>query len=314
MGRMIDGAWQADDGPGGDVATDGGWRRTPSVVRHQVAAGGPFPPEAGRYHLYVAWNCPWAHRVLLARAILGLEQALPASVAAPLRTDRGWVFDASGPYRDRRFGATALHEVYARGDPAYTGRATVPLLYDTAADRLVSTESADILRMLCTAFLPLAEHPQDLVPAAALDEIDALNARIHAGLNNAVYRAGFAETQAAYDEAVDTVFDTLDMLEARLADRRWLMGAALTEPDLRLFPTLARFDVAYHLAFRCSRRRLVDYPKLWRYARRFHALPDVAGTVHFDIYRKGYFSASAKRNPLGIVPVAPEISWDLAAP
>lgn len=308
---MMGGTWYTGEGPGGSVAQDGDWHRTPSVVRNQVGQDRELPAEHGRYHLYVAWNCPWAHRALLARALLGLESALSVSYAAPRRTEDGWIFDSGNGFTDTLYGAGALHEIYRRGLRDYTGRVTVPLLFDTQTECLVSNESADILRMLGTAFLPFAETPRDLVPNEHLDGIDALNAKIHSGLNNAVYRAGFAETQTAYDHAVSEVFDTLDMLEERLARGPWLFGEGLTETDIRLFPTLARFDVAYHVAFRCTRKRLIDYPRLWTYARRFYALPGVAGTVDFDIYRCGYFSTSAKRNPLGIVPVAPAISWAL---
>ena len=311
MGQMSRGQWQAEPGPGGALRSGGAWERTPSVLRNWVTPAGAFPVEAGRYHLYAAWNCPWAHRVLLGRAILGLEDALPVSFVTPRRTSDGWVFGEDPGFQDNLHGAAALHEVYAHGCPDYTGRVTVPLLYDSVTDTLVSNESADILRMLATVFLPLSRLPKGLVPDAQRDDIDALNATLHDGLNNAVYRAGFAETQEAYEVAVGTVFETLDMLEDRLADRQWLMGNDLTEPDIRLFPTLARFDVAYHTAFRCSRRRLVDYPRLWEYARSLYALPGVADTVNFDIYRRGYFSPSPKRNPLGIVPVAPDISWAL---
>lgn len=313
MGRMIDGQWRSEDDPGGTVRQSGAWQRTPSVVRHRVGDVA-FPAEPGRYHLYAAWNCPWAHRTLLGRAFLGLEAALPVSFVAPRRTVDGWVFDPAEGFHDALFGSAALHQVYARGDARYTGRVTVPLLYDTVTNRLVSTESADILRMLGTVFLPFATRPHDLVPEGTKSEIDALNVQIHDGLNNAVYRAGFAETQAAYDDAVTTVFDTLDALERRLDGRTWLLGDTLTETDLRLFPTLARFDVAYHTAFRCTRRRLIDYPRLWAYARRLYALPGIADTVDFDIYRRGYFSPSPKRNPLGIVPVAPDIDWTRDTP
>lgn len=306
MGRMIEGRWTTDE----EAATrpDGEWQRAPSVLRGSVDRGEVAP---GRFHLYAAWNCPWAHRALLVRAVLGLGDALPVSFVAPRRTDQGWVFDPGAGFADGLGQASALHEVYSRGLPGYTGRATVPLLVEAASGRLVSNDSAGIARMLATDFLPLARRPRDLCPPALLPEIDAWNARIHDGLNNGVYRAGFAESQAAYDRAVTQVFATLDAIEARLASADWLVGDTLTEADLRLFPTLARFDVAYHLAFKCTRRRLVDYPALWRYARRLYALPGVAGTVKFDIYRRGYFSPSPKRNPLGIVPVAPDIDWSL---
>ena len=259
MGRMIDGQWFTDDAQAPQVAADGSWQRTPSVVRGWIGTA-DLPVAAGRYHLYAAWNCPWAHRVLLTRAVMGLEAAIPVSFAAPRRTDEGWVFDPGAGYVDRVHGFDALHQVYASGEPGYTGRVTVPLLWDLQQARLVSNESADIVRMLATGFRGLATRDIDLLPEDRVAEIDAWNARIHASLNNGVYRAGFAETQAAYETAVAEVFDTLDAIEAQLANTAYLVGDSLTEADLRLFPTLARFDVAYHTAFKCSRRRIADYP------------------------------------------------------
>lgn len=306
MGLMIEGSYHTED-PAPDTADDGRFRREKSTIRDWIAPEGPFPPEAGRYHLYAAWNCPWAHRALLARTLLGLEQAITVSCARPRRSDQGWVYDTSGPYSDPCLGVSALHEVYARQVSPYTGRVTVPVLWDSQRGRIVSNESADILRML-GSFPGTAE----LYPAALRAEIDAWNDLIYETLNNGVYRAGFARTQDAYDEAVAEVFGTLDRIEAHLADgREWLCGAELTEADLRLFPTLARFDVAYHYAFKCNIRRLIDYDALWRHARRFHALPGVSDTVRFDIYKAGYFSPSKLRNPLGIVPAGPEIDWSL---
>lgn len=309
MGQMIAGKWITDAALG-SVTAKGDWKRTPSVVRNWIGGEGTtFPPTAGRYHLYAAWNCPWAHRVLLVRAVLGLENAISVSMVAPRRTDQGWVFDPSEGYVDDIDDTSALHQVYGRGDPTYTGRVTVPLLVDKTSQQLVSNESADLVRMLPHAFKSKAGTQIDLCPQALTADIDTWNEVIHRKLNNGVYRAGFAETQAAYIAAVEEVFETLDMLELHLTDRPYMLGDKLTETDLRLFPTLARFDVAYHTAFKCSRRRLIDYPNLWRYARQLHALPRVAETVKFDIYRPGYFSASDKRNPLGIIPVAPDISW-----
>jgi putative glutathione S-transferase len=305
MGMMIDGVFHADD-PGPDTMEGGEFRRTASTIRNWISPDGPFAPDAGRYHLYAAWNCPWAHRALLARTILGLEGVISVSYARPRRTDQGWVFDAEGPFGDACLGVAALHEVYARHRPLYTGRLTVPVLWDRDSGQIVSNESADIVRMLGS----FGTGP-DLWPAGLTPEIEDWNDLIYPGLNNGVYRAGFARTQAAYDAAVTEVFETLDRIEDQLGRTEWLTGDRFTEADLRLFPTLARFDVAYHYAFKCNLRRLVDYPNLWTYARRIHAMPGVAGTVDFGIYKQGYFSPSELRNPLGIVPMGPVVDWSL---
>ncbi|MEM6384909.1 MAG: glutathione S-transferase C-terminal domain-containing protein [Pseudomonadota bacterium] len=304
MGVMINGKYHVED-PGPDTTAGGEFKRATSNVRNWITAEGPFTPDPGRYHLYVAWNCPWAHRALLARVILGLEGAISASFAKPRRTEQGWVFDSEGAYSDPELSVSAIHEVYARQSPGYTGRLTVPVLWDRQTAQIVSNESADTVRMLGAFGGP------DLYPAEHRDEIDAWNARIYATVNNGVYRAGFARTQGAYDTAVKEVFETLDVIEAHLSDRVWFVGDDISEADLRLFPTLARFDVAYHYAFKCNIRRLVDYPALWAYARRIYALPGVAETVRFDIYKQGYFSPSELRNPLGIVPAGPVVDWSL---
>ena len=293
MGLMIDGTYLTDD-PAPDTAAGGRFERARSTLRD------PIPADAGpsRLHLFAAWNCPWAHRALITRAVLGLR-AMTVSYALPRRTDQGWVF-AEEPL----FGATAMHEIYAAGAQAYTGRVTVPVLWDKKAGRILNNESADIVRALGEAYAPGRLYPADKAA-----EIDQWNDLIYPTLNNGVYRAGFARSQEAYDEAVAEVFATLDRIEAQLAQTRYLTGDMLTEADIRLFPTLARFDVAYHSAFKCNLRRLVDYPNLWAYARDIFQMPDVAQTVDFDIYRRGYHSPSELRNPLGIVPVGPQNDW-----
>ncbi|MEM6608037.1 MAG: glutathione S-transferase C-terminal domain-containing protein [Pseudomonadota bacterium] len=304
MGVMIEGIFhEQDPGPASDAA--GRFERSRSSIRRWIGQDADHPAEPGRYHLFVAWNCPWAHRALLIRALKGLED-ISLSIARPRRTEAGWVFDATGAYADTLFGSTALHEVYAADAAPYSGRITVPILWDKTAGRAVSNESADIVRMLNDAF----DGP-DFAPPALRDAIDAWNARIYRDINNGVYRAGFARTQAAYDEAVAEVFQALDDIESHLEQHDWLCGTEFTEADLRLFPTLARFDVAYHYAFKCNLRRLIDYPALWRYARRIYAMPGVADTVTFEIYKNGYFSRSELRNPLGIVPAGPLIDWSL---
>ncbi len=305
MGVMINGIYHAND-PGPDTVQGGEFKRAASVIRDWISPDGPYKPDPGRYHLYVAWNCPWAHRTLLAREILGLQDTISVAYARPRRTDQGWVYDAEGEFSDPELGVHALHEVFARQRPAYTGRLTVPVLWDRENKQIVSNESAEIIRMF-THF----GHGPDLYPRPLRDEIDAWNDRIYATLNNGVYRAGFARTQEAYEQAVGEVFATLDAIEERLTEAEWLVGDQFTEADLRLFPTLARFDVAYHYAFKCNLRRIMDYPALWTYARRIHVMPGVAGTVRFDVYKQGYFSPSELRNPLGIVPLGPVIDWSL---
>ncbi len=334
MGRMIDGVWVTETQIAADP--DGAWRRAPSVLRDWVTRDGTrasdglpgaiasdvYPAEAGRYHLYGAINCPWAHRTALVRVVMGLEDVIGLSTCAPRLTDQGWVFDAVSGFTDHLCGSAALHELYHRSDPGYSGRATTPVLWDRHREKIVSNESADIVRMLATQFGTFAsQDAPDLYPCDLRDEIDALSSEIHDRLNNGVYRAGFAGTQEAYEGATRDVFAMLDALEARLgsvAGRAghatdtpgpFLHGSSLTETDLRLFPTLARFDVAYHSAFKCNLRRLTDYPHLWGYAKRLYRHDGVAATADFDIYRRGYHSPSAKRNPLGIVPIGPQLDW-----
>jgi len=312
MGVMIDGQWTTDEDASKHKHEDGRWIRPVSTIRHRIGDDG-FAAQAGRYHLFVAYNCPWAHRTLLFRALKGLQDSIGISVALPRRTDDGWVFaDAPGMHYDNCLGKHALWEVYAEAHPGFTGSVTVPLLYDRQTGRAVNNESADIIRMLNSAFDGIGANPHDFYPAPLREEIEALNARIYAGLNDGVYRTGFALTQAAYEEAFDEVFATLDFLDDRLATRRYLCGEQQTEADWRLFPTLARFDVAYHYAFKCNLRKISDYPNLGPYTRDLYQTPGIAETVFPEIYKTGYFSPSPLRNPLGIVPKGPKI--DFTAP
>lgn len=291
-------------------SASGEFKREKSVVRNWITMDGSpgptgeggFRAEAGRYHLFVAWNCPWAHRTLLARVIKNLDAYISISVAAPRRTDQGWVFTDEFP--DHLFGFDAVHQVYSRDPGRYTGRITVPVLWDKHQGRMVSNESADIVRMLNRI-----GTGADLYPADVASEIDDWNTRIYDKVNNGVYRAGFASTQEAYQTAALQVFETLDVIDSRLSQMRYLTGERFTEADLRLFPTLARFDVAYHYAFKCNLRKLNDYNSLWGYAREIYQMRGVAETVKFDIYKQGYFSPSEKRNPLGIVPIGPTVDW-----
>jgi glutathionyl-hydroquinone reductase len=321
MGVMIDGHWTTDEQASALRYRDGRFERNDSIIRHWVTADGTpgpsgdggFRAQPGRYHLFVSLNCPWAHRTLIFRKLKGLENMVSVSIATPRRTDQGWVFDNDDSrYADTLLGKHALWEVYAEGHPGYTGRVTVPVLYDIERGQIVSNESADIIRMLNSAFDDCGANHRDFYPQPLRAEIDSLNERVYHGLNNGVYRAGFARTQQAYDEAFDEVFATLDFLDARLASRRFLVGTEQTEADWRLFPTLARFDVAYHYAFKCNLRRISDYPNLGPYARDLYQTDGIAETVFPDLYKAGYFSHSELRNPLGIVPKGPIV--DFSAP
>ncbi|NOW45878.1 putative glutathione S-transferase [Novosphingobium sp. SG751A] len=314
---LVEGKWSANWQPVQATDEKGGFVRQISGFRHWVTpdgkagptGNGGFKAEAGRYHLYVALICPWASRTLIARELKGLRDVVSVSVVEPALTDEGWRFgDYPGAGPDPLHGATYMHQVYTRADPVYTGRATVPVLWDKASDTMVSNESADILRMFNSGFGDLASDAYDLYPEALREEIDALNDRIYPALNNGVYRAGFATTQLAYEEAYRDVFAMLDELEARLAaGGPYLFGDALTETDIRLFVTLVRFDAAYHGLFKCNLRRLAEYGALSAYLARILAIPGVRETVSIDHIKQGYYSIKSL-NPNGIVPVGPDLS------
>lgn len=312
---LIEGKWtanwqpvQASDAKGGFVRQVSGFRNwvTPDGSAGPTGDAG-FAAEAGRYHLYVALICPWASRTLIARKLKRLEDAISISIVNPRLDDEGWAFGGypgTGP--DDINGARHLHEIYTRADPLYTGRATVPVLWDKQLGTIVNNESADIVRMLNSGFGDLASGP-DLYPAPLRAEIDALNADIYPRLNNGVYRAGFAITQIAYEEAFDDVFSMLDSLEARLdKGGPFLLGDAVTEADIRLFVTLVRFDAAYHGLFKCNLRRLADYPALSAYMAAMLAVPGIAETVSIEHIKAGYYSVKAL-NPNGIVPKGPDL-------
>lgn len=310
---LVDGKWAANWQPVQKADEKGRFVRQTSSFRNWItpdgSAGptgdGGFKAEAGRYRLYVALICPWASRTLIGRVLKGLEYLIPVTVVNPVLTDEGWAFGGyPGAHQDPLFGASYMHEIYTRADPHVSGRATVPVLWDMKQDVLVSNESADILRMFDTAFEGLAPSDLRLYPSDLAGEIDALNDRIYDGLNNGVYKAGFAGTQEAYNEALEGVFATLDELEERL-DGDYLFGDRLTETDIRTFVTLIRFDAAYHGIFKVNRRRIADYPKLQAYTERILRLPGVAGTVNLDHIKAGYYSIKAL-NPTGIVPAGPD--------
>lgn len=310
---LVNGKWTSDWQPVQAKDEKGGFVRQVSSFRNWVTPdGGPGPTgrggfraEAGRYHLYVALICPWASRTLIARKLKGLDAVVSVTVVEPELSDQGWRF---GIQPDPLHGATYLHQLYSRADAAFTGRATVPVLWDKATDSMVSNESADILRMFNSGFGALASGP-DLYPQDLRAAIDALNEEIYPRLNNGVYRAGFATTQIAYEEAFHQVFAELDRLEARLSDGRpFLHGDRVTETDIRAFVTLVRFDAAYHGLFKCNLRRIADYPGLQAYMLRVLALPGVRETVDIDHIKRGYYSIKAL-NPTRIMPLGPELAW-----
>lgn len=314
---LVDGKWSADWDPVQATDARGAFLRQASSFRNWVTpdgrpgptGDGGFAAAAGRYHLYVALICPWASRALIGRKLKRLEEIVTLCVTEPFLTDQGWRFgDFPGADRDALNGVTYLHEIYTRADPHFTGRATVPVLWDKQRGAIVNNESADILRMLNSGFGDLASDAIDLYPKSLRAEIDALNDKIYSRLNNGVYRAGFAAAQAAYEEAFHDVFGMLDELEQRLATRRFLVGTSLTEADIRLFVTLVRFDVVYYSLFKCNLRRIVDYPNLAAYLSRMLATPGVRETVNLDHVKRGYYSIKAL-NPNGVVPLGPQLSW-----
>jgi glutathionyl-hydroquinone reductase len=296
---------------GDEGSDDGAFHRQVSTFRNWVTADGSsgFAPEAGRYHLYVARACPWAHRTLIGRRLMGLEHAIGVSYVDPLRDSRGWVF-TGGEYQDPINGFDYLREAYSAADPGYGARVSVPVLWDKEQGTIVNNESGDILRMLSTVFAALAEHPVDLYPEGRRQQIDELNDIIYDGVNNAVYKAGFATRQAVYEREVQQLFQTLDELDLRLAERRFLFGREPLETDWRLFTTLLRFDAVYQIHFKCSIRKLVEYERLWPYARDLYQWPGVASTVSFDEIRAHYYRTHPMINPSGIVAAAPAASFE----
>jgi putative glutathione S-transferase len=316
VGMLVDGKWQD---VWYDTASSGGrFMRKESAFRDRISADGStgFPAALDRYHLYVSLACPWAHRTLVFRALKRLEKAIPVSVVHPLMLENGWEFrEYPGATGDPLLGSDYLHQVYTRAKPDYTGRVTVPALWDKQTGTIVNNESAEIIRMFNTAFdgLEGVGNPElDLYPEDLRDEIDTLNARVYDAVNNGVYKCGFATTQEAYDEAFEALFAELDGLEARLEGRRWLFGERQTEADWRLFTTLVRFDPVYVGHFKCNLRRIADYPNLARYLKDLCAIPGVAATLDIDHIKRHYYGSHRSINPTGIVPRGPEdFGWGL---
>lgn len=313
---LVNGVWQENWQPVQNKDEKGRFIRQTSSFRHWITPDGSpgitgkdgFKAEADRYHLYVAYICPWASRTLMARSLKGLEEIISVSVVNPKLTDQGWQFGGfNGSDTDDLNSATYLHELYTKVAPDITGRATVPVLWDKKTQTIVNNESADIVRMFNTAFVDLVDSGPNLVPAEMASEIDSLNEYIYSDLNNGVYQAGFASSQEAYEEAFEKVFVALDSLEERLTDgRQFLFGDALTESDIRLFVTLIRFDVAYHGLFKCNRNMIKDMPRLNAYMHRILAIKGIQSTVNIEHIKAGYYSIKAL-NPTGIVPVGPAL-------
>jgi len=314
MGLLIDGKWHDE---WYDTANTGGrFVRKDSAFRSWVRADGSsdFAPAPGRYHLYVSLACPWAHRTLIVRKLKRLEDVISVSVVHPYMGAEGWSFenpdDTPGGIGDPVNGARVLHEIYTRTDPRYTGRVTIPVLWDRERRTIVNNESSEIMRMLEREFDAYGDASLDLLPEPLRAEIDEVNAFVYPRVNNGVYRCGFATTQAAYAEAFEELFAALDQLDRRLAGQRYLVGDRITEADWRLFTTLVRFDPVYYGHFKCNRRRIADFAHLSGYLRELYQVPGVADTVDFQHIKRHYYESHRTINPTGIVPLGPQLDLD----
>ena len=317
MGQLIEGVWKDEwydtKKTGGKfVRSNASFRNwiTPDGAPGPSGEGG-FPAEAGRYHLYVSYACPWAHRTLIFRKLKALEDLISVSVVHPDMLSDGWTFDTGfeGATGDTLFGLPYVRDIYIKADPNISGRVTVPILWDKERGTIVSNESSEIIRMFNSAFDGLTGNTDDYWPAHMRDGIEEVNKRVYSTVNNGVYKSGFATSQEAYDEAVTTLFESLDWLEDRLGSRRYLMGDRITEADWRLVTTLFRFDPVYHLHFKCNRKRLIDYPNLWAFARELYQWPGVAETVNFDHIVRHYHYSHESINPHRIIPINPVLDW-----
>lgn len=316
MGLLVDGEWR--DQWYDTESTGGRFKRDISRFRNWITADGRagptgkagFAAEPARYRLYVSYACPWAHRTLIFRKLKGLEDMIPLSVVHWYMADNGWTFaDGDGVIADPIHAADYLYQVYQAADASYTGRTTVPIIWDTKTGTIVSNESADIIRMFNSAFDGIGAAEGDYYPEPLREEIDEINARVYDTVNNGVYKAGFATTQEAYEEAVEPLFESLEWLEDRLSTRRYLLGDRITEADWRLFTTLLRFDPVYFGHFKCNRRRIVDFEHLWPYLRDLYQVPGVAETVHMDHIKSHYYGSHETINPTRIVPVGPDMDY-----
>ncbi|UWQ18889.1 glutathione S-transferase family protein [Jannaschia sp. M317] len=317
MGQLVEGVWHDDwyntEKHGGKFV------RPNAAFRNWVTADGSpgptgeggYPAEAGRYHLYVSLACPWAHRALIMRSLKGLTDLIDISVVHPDMLGDGWTFetDDHGATGDRLYGLPFMRDIYIKAKPDVTGRVTVPVLWDKQTESIVSNESSEIIRMFNTAFNGLTGNHDDYYPAPLRDEIDRINAQVYSDINNGVYKSGFATSQAAYDEAVTALFNSLAWVDGLLQDRRYLAGNQITEADWRLFTTLVRFDAVYHLHFKCNRMRLIDYPNLWPYARELFQVCGVAETVNLEHIVRHYHYSHESINPHRVIPINPVIDW-----
>lgn len=318
MGLLVDGKWQ--DNWYDTKSSGGSFERSAAQFRNWITPDGTagpsgnagFKAESGRYHLYVSFACPWAHRTLIFRTLKDLNNHISISVVHPDMIADGWTFDATypGATGDTLFGLPFARDVYTRADPKFSGRVTVPILWDKVQNTIVSNESSEIIRMLNSAFDDITGNADDYWPTELQDAIEPVNARIYDSFNNGVYRCGFATSQKAYDEAVGPLFDTLDWIEDRLSQNRYLMGNRVTEADWRLFPTLVRFDMVYHLHFKCNRHRIVEYPNLWAYTRELYQWPGVAETVNMEHIVRHYHYSHETINPNRIIPINPLLNFD----
>ncbi|MGP4714813.1 MULTISPECIES: glutathione S-transferase family protein [unclassified Psychrobacter] len=317
MGLLVDGKWQ--DTWYDTDASGGRFKREESGFRNWVTADGSagptgisgFQAEPDRYHLYVSLACPWAHRTTIFRKLKGLDDMISLSVVHPFMGDYGWTFkDGAGVIADPINHADYAYEIYTAAKADYTGRVTVPILWDKKTNTIVSNESSEIIRMFNSAFDEVGALPVDFLHKDKWDEIDEINALVYSAVNNGVYKSGFATTQDAYEEAVGELFAALDVLESRLAGSRYLVGDSITEADWRLFTTLVRFDAVYFGHFKCNLRRIVDYPNLWGYLKELYQVPGIAQTVNMDHIKSHYYTSHANINPTGIVPVGPKLDFE----
>ena len=318
MGLLIDGRWHDQWYDTGK--SKGEFLRTNSQFRNWITrdgSAGPsgesgFPADAGRYHLYVSLACPWAHRTLIFRVLKSLEDIIPVSIVHPYMLDKGWVFDDwKGETADSLNGFNCLHQLYTRANPDYSGRVTVPVLWDTDQETIVSNESSEIIRMFNSAFADFTSEKTDYYPEELRNEIDSINARIYETLNNGVYRCGFATTQKAYETAFKELFACLDELESRLSKQRFLIGNRITEADWRLFTTLIRFDAVYYSHFKTNQHRIRDYPELYAYTCDLYQLPGIKQTVNFEHIKQHYYYSHETINPTRIIPEGPELNFQI---
>lgn len=313
MGLLVDGKWQDK---WYDTSKNGGkFERQASKFRDNVSndEDAKYPVESGRYHLYVSLACPWAHRALIFRKLKGLEEHIDVSVVHPEMLDNGWEFkEYPGSTGDKLYGFDYAHQIYTKAKPEITTRVTVPILWDKQTETIVNNESAEIIRIFNSGFNTLTSNDDDYYPEALRQEIDDINEMVYHDINNGVYKAGFATTQKAYEEAVNALFHALDIVEERLSKQRYLVGSNITEADWRLFTTLIRFDAVYHGHFKCNKKQIADYPNIYGYMKELYQVPGVAETVNFDHIKRHYYFSHTMINPTQIIPVGPE--QDLMSP